>query len=148
MDPIRLQFRYVGPLQQQTELGRAYAVVNMFWSSGEVGDIETNICNNVKAERRCWNLTTSIRSGDNCWFSAVVGGCLRGEISEANYRFVHGLNHHRSDTALDAYADAMVNPHDVQTPVMQCGITRHMCTQSSTRPTPTITLWRPFNSAA
>ena len=70
-------------------------------------------------KHRVLELNTNIRSGDDRWFSDVLDECRRGELSDANYRFLHGLPTTAPISFWYAFKDAAVQPHDVQ---QQCDV--------------------------
>ena len=47
-----------------------------------------------RGESRVWELSQNIRSGEDEWFSEVLEQCRQGELSQANYNFLHGFQEH------------------------------------------------------
>ena len=68
----------------------------------------------LQGKDRVLELNTNIRSGDDQWYSVVLDQCRTGQLSEANYKLLHGLPTREKITLWYEYKDEPINPHDLE----------------------------------
>ena len=68
--------------------------INMFSAKSLESDTSNMYLQPWRGESRVWELSQNIRSGEDEWFSEVLEQCRQGELSQANYNFLHGVQEH------------------------------------------------------
>ena len=87
-------------------------MMSMFWLRGK-DEEEDHHLQTWQDKERVLELNTNIRSGDDEWYSEVLDQCRQGQLSEANYNFLHGLPTREKITFWYEYKDERVKPHDL-----------------------------------
>ena len=69
----------------------ADSTMSMFWHAAREGDEHNTHLQAWQGRSRVWELSQSLRSGADKWFSEVLDQCRMGALEECNYNFLHGL---------------------------------------------------------
>ena len=64
-------------------------------------------------ESRVFELNTNIRSGEDKWWSGLLDDCRQGNLSEANYNFLHGLPTKEPITFWYEFRNTSIKPHEL-----------------------------------